>query len=394
MPRLAAATVSATVSARGAQRWTAGHPWIFRSDLKTPPASDAGAVTVHDPRGKPLGTALYSPHSEIALRLIDPNPDARLDRIWWLTRLRAAIDRRRPLLGDTSAYRLVHAEGDALPSLVCDRYDRWLVVQLLSAGLEHFRKEIVSALVELTNAEGILARHDVAVRDREGLPRGVELLHGTVPDEIDVTEHGVRYMAAPYTGQKTGAYLDQRDNRRLIGDVARGVTLDCFSYHGSFALHAARRAERVIAIDSSAPALERAAANARLNGLTNIEFVEAKAFDYVRACERDRRHFDTIILDPPAFAKSRPMLADALRGYKELNLRAMRLLSPGGLLLTASCSYHVTKPLFLEMLQSAAADSGRRIALRELLTQPLDHPEILTIPETGYLKAALLQAMD
>jgi 23S rRNA (cytosine1962-C5)-methyltransferase len=386
--------LSAIVSAKGARRWDAGHPWIYRSDVLTRPAGDAGAVRVTDQRGKPLGVALWSPRSEISLRLIDRDADAQLDDAWWHRTLAAAIGRRADVGDDANAYRLVHGEGDGIPSLVVDRYDRWLVVQLMSAGLERFRGEIVRALRDILQPEGILARNDVSLRVKEGLDTNVELLDGTVPDEIEVREHGVRYLAAPWRGQKTGAFLDQRENRALVGRVARGRALDCFSYHGSFALHLAQRADQVTALDSSAHALSRAEENFRRNGLSNGTFVEANAFEYLKARDRERARFETIVLDPPAFAKTKPALAAALRGYKEINLRAMRLLAPGGLLFTASCSYHLTKPLFLEMLEAAAADSGRRIVLRELRGQPLDHPEVLTIPETGYIKGALVEAVD
>ena len=384
----------AIVSTRGARRWDAGHPWIYKSDVVERPATAAGAVRVTDQRGKPLGVALWSPRSEISLRLLDRDFDAMIDERWWHAALSRALGRRTPLAEAANAFRLVHGEGDLLPSLIVDRYDRWLVVQLMSAGLEHYRNEIVRALVDLARPDGILARNDVPLRLKEGLEANVELLHGTVPDEIEVDEHGVRYLAAPWRGQKTGAFLDQRENRALVGRIARGRALDCFSYHGSFALHLARRATHVIALDASAHALTRAEENFRRNALTNGEFVEANAFEYLKARERERAQFETIVLDPPAFAKTRPALPGALRGYKEINLRAMRLLSPGGLLFTASCSYHLTKPLFLEMLESAAADSGRRMVLRELRGQPLDHPEVLTIPETGYIKGALLEALD
>ncbi len=355
---------------------------------------DAGIVRVTEASGRPLGWALWSPPSEISLRLLDRDPAARIDADWWRTRLDTAAQRRAVLEGTTSAYRLVHAEADGLPSLICDRYDRWLVVQLMSAGLEQARDEIVSALIDITGVEGILARNDAPLRAREGLTREVVLLYGDVPREIEVVEHGVRYLADPWTGQKTGAFLDQRENRVMIGDLARGRALDCFSYHGSFALHLARHATHVVALDSSGPALARAAENAARNGFGHIEFVEANAFDYLREREGAGDRFETIVLDPPAFAKNRATIPAALRGYKEVNLRAMRLLARGGLLFTASCSFHVTKPLFLEMLQAAAADSGRRIALRDIRGQPLDHPEILTIPETGYIKGAVLEALD
>ena len=394
MARRSAVLDTATVSSKGARRWAHGHPWIYRSDVITRPSAAAGAVIVHDERGRALGCALWSPTSEIALRLLDRNPRATLDHAWWRERLAAAIDRRAPLVAQASAYRLVHGEGDACPSLICDRYDRWLVVQLMSAGIEQYRSEIISALSSLVEPLGILARNDVPLRTKEGLPTTVELLAGDVPREIEVTEHGVRYLAAPWDGQKTGAFLDQRELRVAAGERARGRALDCFSYHGSFALHLALRADHVIALDVSAEALHRAARNCALNGLANVELVEANAFEFLKARQRAREHFETIVLDPPAFAKTRASLPSAIRGYKEINLRAMRLLSAGGVLFTASCSFHLTMPLFLEMLRSAAADSGRRLAVIELRGQPLDHPEILTIPETAYLKSAAIAALD
>lgn len=385
----------AVISSRGARRWQDGHPWIFKSDVVTAPSAPAGAVDVTDAQGRALGTALWSPASEISLRFVAREVGTALDAAWWGARLGTAIARRRSILdADTNACRLVHGEGDGLPSLVVDRYDRWLVVQLLSAGLEAFRGEIVEALQALTGAEGILARNDASVRAREGLPKDVEPLAGTVPETVEVREHGVRYLAAPHTGQKTGAFLDQREARVLIGGVARGHALDVFSYHGSFALHVARGAAHVRAVDASAAALARVAANAALNGRQNIEPVEADAFDFLRDEEKRGARYDTIVLDPPAFAKNRASLAGAIRGYRDINLRAMRLLAPGGMLYTASCSYHLTKPEFLSVIREAAAHAGRRMILRAMTGQPVDHPEVLTIPETGYLKGALLEAGD
>jgi 23S rRNA (cytosine1962-C5)-methyltransferase len=256
------------------------------------------------------------------------------------------------------------------------------------------RRPILEALASLFDPQGILLRHDVPARRREGLSAGIEELHGSVPREIEVREGAVRYLAAPWEGQKTGAFLDQRSNRLLAGDATRtgGRALDCFTYHGSFALHLAKRAGSVLALDSSADALERARANAALNGLTNLELREADVFEALRGMARGREQFDTIVLDPPAFAKSRATVPDAIRGYREINLRAMRCLAPGGILLTASCSFHVRLPEFLTMLAEAAGDSGRRIRVRRILGQSDDHPEVLTIPETGYLKGALLEA--
>ena len=379
----------ARVTPRGAERWVRGHPWIFRSEVLDGPP-EAGLVKVQDQRGRFIGQALYSPASEIRLRLLERS-DRPIDAGWWRDRIAAAASRRREI--DATAYRVVHGEGDGVPSLVADRYDRWLVIQVLSAGLETMREDIVAALLEVLQPEGILQRNDVPVRRREGLRPEPELIHGTVPEEIEVREGSVRYLAAPWTGQKTGAFLDQRPNRLLAGQLMPrgGRALDCFTYHGSFALHLARQADRVLALDSSRDALVRGAANASLNRLGNIEWREANAVEALREMERARERFDAIVLDPPAFAKSRATVPDALRGYREINLRALRLLTPGGVLLTASCSFHVRLPQFLGMLTEAAGDSGRRVVLDRILGQGVDHPEVVTIPETGYLKGALLR---
>jgi 23S rRNA (cytosine1962-C5)-methyltransferase len=379
------------VTARGAERWVRGHPWIYRSDVLDQPP-DAGLVAVRDPHGRFVGQALYAPSSEIRLRLLE-RADRVVDAAWWREHLAAAASLRSGI--DANAFRLVHGEGDGLPSLVVDRYDRWLVVQLLSAGLDTMRDAIVAALTEVFRPDGILLRNDPSVRRREGLSVETQLAHGTVPDVIEVREGGVRYLADPWRGQKTGAFLDQRENRLLAGRLVRsgGRALDCFAYHGSFALHLAGRAGTVLALDASRDALARGAANADLNGLGNIEWREADAFESLRAFARAHERFDTIVLDPPAFAKSRAAVPAAVRGYHEINLRAMRCLAPGGTLLTASCSFHVRLPAFLSMLEDAAADSGRRIVLRRVLGQPHDHPEVLTIPETGYLKGAVLEAL-
>jgi 23S rRNA (cytosine1962-C5)-methyltransferase len=377
------------VTARGAERWVRGHPWIFRSDVRDEPAAP-GLVRVLDPRGRFIGQALCSPRSEIRLRLLE-RTDRPLDGGWWRERLSAALARRRAI--DASAYRVVHGEGDALPSLVVDRYDRWAVVQLLSAGLETIRADVLDALADVLRPDGILLRHDTPVRRREGLPDDTGVVLGEVPERVEVREGSVRYFAAPWTGQKTGAFLDQRPNRLLAGALAApgGRALDCFAYHGSFALHLATRAGRVLALDTSADALARGAENAALNGFDNIEWREADAFETLRSFERARERFDTVVLDPPAFAKSRSTVPQALRGYREINLRALRLLAPGGALLTASCSFHVRRPEFLAMLADAAGDSGRRVTLQAVLGQGDDHPEILTVPETGYLKGAILR---
>lgn len=384
----------AIVAKRGALRVSRGHPWVFRSDVDTLPNAPAGIVRVLGVTGAELGWALWSPTSEISLRFIERDALQAPDAAWWHSRIAAAIQRRSELNATNSAYRLVHGEGDGLPSLIVDRYGDFLVVQLLSAGLAAWQDTIVESLVELTGCKGIVARHDVAVREREGLPREVRLVFGEVPRTIVVHEAGVKFLAAPWDGQKTGAFLDQRDNRILVGARARGRALDCFAYHGSFALHMAHRADSVLAIDSSKPALMRAQENAALNGFANVGTTEGDAFDVLRDAYKMGDRFDTIVVDPPAFAKTRAALPGALRGYKDINLQAMKLLAPGGVIFSASCSHHLSKALFLEMLQEAAADSGRRLALVATTGQSIDHPEIITIPETGYLKGALLQAQD
>jgi 23S rRNA (cytosine1962-C5)-methyltransferase len=380
----------ARVTARGAERWVRGHPWIYRSDVERHPP-EPGLVRVEDPRGRFIGQGLLSPASEIRLRLLE-RTEREVNSAWWRERLAGAAERRAGI--DATAWRVVHGEGDALPALVVDRYDRWIVAQILSAGLETMRRPILDALVALFQPEGILLRHDAPARRRERLPEDIEQVYGSVPQQIEVREGGVRYLAAPWDGQKTGAFLDQRPNRILAGSATRvgGRALDCFAYHGSFSLHLAGPAAAVIGLDSSPGALERARANAALNRLENIEWREGDAFEELRAMARAHEQFDTIVLDPPAFAKSRAAVPDALRGYREINLRAMRCLAPGGKLLTASCSFHVRLPDFLGMLAMAAGDSGRRIRMRRVLGAGEDHPEVLTVPETGYLKGALLEA--
>jgi 23S rRNA (cytosine1962-C5)-methyltransferase len=380
----------AVVNGRGAGRWQRGHPWIYRSDVLAR-AGAAGGVRVEDERGQVLGMALWSPASEISLRMVTREERA-LDASFWDERIEVALGRRGGL--ETTAWRGVHGEADGLPSLVVDVLGEVVVTQLLSAGLEAYREEIVHVLRTRLTPRGILARNDVRVRAREDLALETELLWGDVPERVEVEESGVRYYAAPWTGQKTGAFLDQRENRVLAGRLSRGRALDAFCYHGSFALHLARGAEHVLALDSSAEALERARDNALLNGYDNVETVEVDAFEQLRSLEGEGARFDVVVLDPPAFAKHRSSIGRAIRGYKEINLRGMRLLSPGGHLLTFSCSHHVSAEAFHDMLRSAAADCGRVMRWVSPLGQAADHPVILQIPETGYLKGALLQAVE
>lgn len=380
------------VTARGAERWKQGHPWIYRSDVADEPDKTPGIVPVTDRKGKFLGQALYSPTSEIRLRLLTRGNET-IDATWWTERIAAAARRRNGITA--TAWRAVHAEADGLPSLVVDKYGPYVVAQLLSAGLESARAEILEGITQALQPEGILLRNDAGVRRHEGLPDEVVLAHGDVPKVVEVSEDGVRYLAAPWTGQKTGAFLDQRENRVLVGHhtKAGGRALDLFTYHGSFAMHLARQAKEVVAVDQSTEALARGAENARLNGIGNIAWREANAFDLLRELERRREQFNTIVLDPPAFAKTKANLERAVAGYKEINLRAMKILAEGGVLFTCSCSYHVSRDVFHAMLADAARDAGRRMQFVASTGAAGDHPELLNVPETGYLKGALLAAL-
>jgi len=384
--------VTVKVTARGAERWKQGHPWIYRSDVAEEPDKTPGIVPVTDRKGKPLGQALYSPKSEIRLRLLTRGTES-IDAQWWTERIASAARRRNGI--SASAWRVVHAEGDGLPSLIIDRYGSFVVAQLLSAGLESARDNVIAGIRAALQPEGVLLRNDAAVRRHEGLPSEVVLAHGQVPEIVEVLEDGLKYLAAPWSGQKTGAFLDQRENRLLVGRHTKpgGRALDLFAYHGSFAIHLARQAKEVLAVDQSTEALARGAENARLNGIANIEWREANAFDLVRELERRREQFDTIALDPPAFAKTKANLERAVAGYKEINLRAMKILATDGVLFTSSCSYHVSRDIFNAMLADAARDSGRRIQVLAETGAAADHPELLNVPETGYLKGVLLRAV-
>ena len=380
------------VNKRAADRWKSGHPWIYRSDVMHG-GGPARVALVTDARHRPIGQALWSPRSEIRLRRLGP-PEQAVDAAWWRRAIAAANDRRTGIAQSASAYRVVHGEADGMPSLVVDRYGPIVVAQLLSAGLESVRNDVVAAIRDVLTPDGVLLRNDASVRRHEGLPLETLVADGTVPDALEVYEGDVRYRVAPREGQKTGAFLDQRENRVLLGQLARGRALDLFTYEGLFAIHLARSASSVLAVDQSEPALERAHANAALNGVRNVTWQAANVFDLLRDLERSGQRFDTIVLDPPAFAKQKSAVSRALAGYKEINLRAMRILAPGGLLYTASCSFHVGRSEFLAMVADAAADSGARLGLARVLGQSSDHPEILTIPETGYLKGALVRRLD
>ncbi len=383
---------SVTITRRGEDRARAGHPWIYRSDVTGADADAGDLVQVRGERGRPIGHALFSDESEITLRMIEfgagaPAPD------FMALRLAAAIAYRDVLRLDATAYRLVHGEADRLPSLIVDRYGDHLVVQALSQGMDRRLPEITEALTTLLRPAGILARNDPRVRLLEGLEQKVEVLAGDVPERLEVREGAVRYDVDPWKGQKTGLFLDQRENREAALRYARGRLLDAFSYNGGFALSLAAKCESVLAVDISGDAVARIRSNAARNGVANVEVREMNVFDELRELERTGTRFDTIVLDPPAFAKSKSAIRKAMSGYKEINLRALKLLTPGGFLVTCSCSYNVSEDMFLDVVAEAAADAAAEVALVEKRSQGRDHPILINVPETYYLKCLILRKL-
>lgn len=381
------------VSRKGADRLLSGHPWIFSSDVTDRgQAAPGDTVAVVDPRGRALGAAHYSSVSQIALRLL--SRDAALaGRDFFRTRLQAAADYRARVVRDTDAHRLVHAEGDLLPALIIDRYADCFAVQTLSQGMDRAKRDIVAVLTDRFAPRAIVERNDAAVRRREDLPLVSGLLSGTDPGVVEVHMNGLTFQADLLRGQKTGVFLDQRENYAAAARYAQGRALDCFTSTGGFALHLARVCERVEAIDTSAPALEAAARNAAANAISNVEFREANVFDFLSGLRSSGRRYSTVVLDPPAFAKSRTAVEDAARGYKEINLRAMQVLEPGGVLVTCSCSHHFSEALLLETIAGASLDAGRTVRVLERRTQAQDHPILLTVPETHYLKCLILEVL-
>ena len=384
---------TAIVNAKGEDRIRGGHPWIYRSDVMDVADVEPGIVVrVRGPRNRELGHALFSDQSQITLRMI-ARDDRAIDAAFWRDRLERAISFREVLEIDATAYRLVHGEADLLPSLVVDRYGDYLVMQALSQGMDRLTPTLVPLLVELTGAQGVLARNDPKVRLLEGLEQKVEAVHGAVPERIAVRDGAVTYDVDPWRGQKTGLFLDQRENREAAARYAHGALLDCFSYHGGFALALAPRCQTVEALDVSADAVARITANAAANGITNLTAREANVFDELRHLERDGARYDTIVLDPPAFAKNKAAIQNALAGYKEINLRALRLLAPGGYLITCSCSYNVDEGMFAQAVFDASADAHVPVTVVEKRMQSRDHPVLLGVPETYYLKSLILRKL-
>lgn len=381
------------VNRKGADRVHSGHPWIFASDVTDRgEAAPGDAVRVLDPRGRVLGTAHYSSSSQICLRLLSREAEP-IDRRFFLARLNAAAEYRRRVVSGTEAYRLVHGEGDRLPGLIVDRYGDYLVVQTLSQGMDRAKPEIVAVLAELFSPRGILERNDVAVRRREDLPLAAGPLFGEAPARASFRMNGLRLQADLLHGQKTGLFLDQRENYLAAARYAKGRALDCFTAGGGFALHLAASCESVEGVDSSDLALELAEASRQANGLENVRFRKADVFDLLAGYAAAGRRFSTVVLDPPAFAKSRGNLAGAARGHKEINRRAFELLDSGGVLVTCSCSQHMSEAMLLEILASASLDAGRLLRVLERRTQARDHPILLTVPETHYLKCLVLEVV-
>ena len=381
------------VSARGEQRIRGGHPWIYRADVVDVDARAGDIVQVIGPRQRTIGSALFSDRSQIPLRMLTRG-ETRADASLIRARLENAIRFRESLALDANAYRLVHGEADLLPSLVVDRYGDCLVVQTLSQGIDRLLPSITALLVELLAPAGILARNDPKVRALEGLEQTVEVLHGTIPDSVVVREGPIEYDVDLRRGQKTGLFLDQRENREAAARYAHGRLLDCFSYTGGFALRLARQCPEAEAIDISADAVARIRANAERNGVPHVEAREANVFDELRRLERAGDRYDTIVLDPPAFAKNKASIPNALAGYKEINLRAMRLLAPGGYLVTCSCSYNVNEAMFEDMLHEASVDSHTPVTIVEKRMQGRDHPVLVGVPETYYLKCFILRRVE
>ena len=381
------------VNRKAAERVRSGHPWSFASDvIDSGTAQPGDAVRVVDPKGRNLGTGHYSSSSQIAVRLLSNRIEA-IDEAFFTKRIEAALGYRRRVVTESNAYRLVHAEGDLLPGLIADVYDRYLAVQLLDQGMDRMTGIITSVLSRVTGAQGIVARNDVASRTKESLPQEVKVLCGDVPEHVPVQMNGIMFSANLLAGQKTGVFLDQRENYTAVRRCARGRALDCFTGTGGFALHLAAVCESVEALDSSAAMLSDAERNVAANQLSNIRLQNADVLEYLPGLVAARRSFDLIVIDPPAFTKSRSGLEGAARGYKEINLRALKLLGRGGVLVSCSCSHHMSEAHLLQVIAEAALDSGKQLRVLERRTQAQDHPILLTVPETHYLKCLIFEVM-
>jgi 23S rRNA (cytosine1962-C5)-methyltransferase len=383
---------SVTITRRGSERLPKGHPWIYRSDVEHAPAALEGGevVALKDGRGRFAGKAFWSAKSKIALRLVTRD-EVAIDEAFFAERIASAVALRERAFGDETAVRLVHGEADLLPGLVVDRYGDVVVMQTLVPATDRLKPAIADMLWNAFALRCIVERNDVRVRELEGLPLVKGLVRGVEPGIVEYREGDVRLRIDPLGGQKTGAFLDQRENHIRAGEYATGRCLDCFTYAGAFALQLAWRAERVTAVEIQAPAAQAARENALLNRAENVEVVEANAFDYLRDASEVEPQYDLVVLDPPAFAKNKESIVAARRGYKEINLRAMQVLKPGGILVTSSCSYHLSEEMFEEVLLDAARDTGRAAQILERRGAGRDHPALLGVPETRYLKCYVVR---
>jgi len=377
------------IGARGEERLRSGHPWIYRADVVDARAAAGDIVQVRGPRGRTLGSALYSDRSQITLRMLSYGAESA-DEALIRRRIEAAIAFRATLSIDATAYRVVHGEADLLPSLIVDRYGDHVVVQALSQGMDRQLPVVVSALCDALRPRGILARNDPRTRALEGLEQRVDVLAGEIPDTVTITEVGIEYDVDLRRGQKTGLFLDQRENRAAAAVYARGRLLDCFTYNGGFALAMGRRCDETMAFDVSEEAIARVKQNAARNGIA-VDARVGNVFDELRGLERLGERFDTIVLDPPAFAKNKAAIANARAGYKEINLRALRLLNTGGTLVTCSCSYNLNEAAFAEIVYDASVDAQAHVTVVEKRMQGRDHPVLLGVPETYYLKCFILR---
>ncbi len=373
-----------------------GHPWIYASEIEKVDGvfENGDIVDVCDFRGKFIGRGFYNPQSQISLRILTRN-DEPCDRAFFERRIRDAWEYRK-LLCDPNSCRLIYSESDFLPGLVVDKFDDILVLQSLSLGIERIKDMIADLLMEVVQPRGIWERSDVPVRRLEGLEQTTGLLRGEVPDLVEMRENGIRFGVDVKHGQKTGFFLDQKENRAAIAPLCPDArVLDCFCHNGSFSLHAAKYgAKSVLGVDISEEALEVARENARRNGLTNVAFEAHNCFDHLRELTDAGEKFDLVILDPPAFTKNKASVPAALRGYKEINLRGLKLVRPGGFLVTCSCSQHVLTEMFQDIVNQAARDAKKRVRLVEYRTQGKDHPILPQSIETKYLKCMILQVLE
>jgi len=384
---------SVVISPRGVERLRSGHLWIYRSDVRSAHAEAGAVVRLVDERGNFAGRAFYSDKSQISIRLLT-REDVPIDRAFLTARIRRAAAYRDLVVENSEACRLVYSEADLLPSVIIDRYGDYLVLQTLSQSSDRLKGLLTEILIELFSPKGIVERNDPKVRMLEGLDQRVSALYGEVPSEILAKENGVTFVCDLTKGQKTGSFLDQRENHLAARRYASGDVLDCFCYQGGFALTVADRCAHVEGIDLAPAAVETARRNQQLNAAANVTFREGNTFDLLKEYDEVGRRFQMVILDPPAFAKNRDSIPAARRGYKEINLRALKLLKPGGYLVTCSCSYHVTEPLFLQLLAEAATDARKNVVVVERRTQAQDHPILLTMPETHYLKCLIVKVLE